>query len=123
MKPIKLFLFFEAAAFISAALIHFGLLIDGYEHLKAGTAESVIAVVLLIGLALTWIRQGSTRRAGLVAQTFALLGTLVGIFTIAIGVGPRTVPDILYHLGIMAVLVYGLTVAGGRALTTRASGP
>ncbi len=40
----------------------------------------------------------------------ALLGTLVGIFTIAVGVGPRTVPDIAYHILIVGVLVWGLIV-------------
>src|SRR5881296_1977043 len=49
--------------------------------------QAAIAVVLLVGLVLTWIRPGSTRGVGLAAQAFALLGTLLGIFTIAIGVG------------------------------------
>jgi hypothetical protein len=48
---------------------------------------------LLVGLAWTWIRPASARAAGLAAQGFALVGTLVGIFTIAVGVGPRTAPD------------------------------
>jgi hypothetical protein len=104
-------MFFEAAAFLAAALVHSGVLIDGYEHQKAGTAESVIAIVLLLGLAWTWIRPGATLGVGLAAQAFALLGTLVGIFTIAIGVGPRTVPDIAYHLAIVVVLVTGLVAA------------
>ena len=47
---------------------------------------------------------------GLAAQGFALFGTLVGIFTIAIGVGPRTGPDIVYHIIIVIVLVSGLIV-------------
>jgi hypothetical protein len=113
-QTIRLFIFFEAAAFIAAALTHFGLLIDGFKHLKAGIAESVIVFVLLVGLALTWIRPGLTRRFGLAAQTFALLGTLVGIFTIAIGVGPRTVPDIAYHIVIVPVLLAGVLI-GRRA--------
>jgi hypothetical protein len=46
----------------------------------------------------------------LAAQGFALLGTLVGAFTIAIGVGPRTVPDIVYHVVLLIVLGWGLTV-------------
>jgi hypothetical protein len=41
----------------------------------------------------------------------ALLGAFVGIFTIAIGVGPRTVPDLTYHAAIVVVLVWGLIVA------------
>ena len=48
---------------------------------------------------------------GLIAQGFALLGTLVGVFTIAIGVGPRTVPDVAYHAIIVLVLLPGLVVA------------
>jgi hypothetical protein len=110
-QAIRLFMLFEAAAFIAAALTHAGLLVDGYEHREARIAESVIAAVLLVGLALTWIRPGSTRGVGLAAQAFALLGTLVGIFTIAIGIGPRTVPDVVYHTGIVVVLVSGLAVA------------
>ncbi len=111
MQTIRLFLSVEAAAFITAASVHFGLLIHGYEHQKAGTAESVIAAVLVVGLAWAMIRPRSTRVAGLGAQAFALFGTLVGIFTIAIGVGPRTPPDIAYHVGIVLVLVSGLVVA------------
>ena len=111
-QSIRLFLLFEAAAFTSAALVHLGLLMSGYEHQEASTAESVIGIVLLVGLALSWIRPGMTRRVGLAAQIFALLGTLVGIVAIAIGVGPRTVPDIAYHIGIVVVLVCGLVVAG-----------
>ena len=51
------------------------------------------------------------RRAGLAAQGFALAGTTVGIFTIAIGVGPRTFADVLYHIIIVCVLIYGLLLA------------
>lgn len=71
----------------------------------------MIAVVLLAGFGFTWIRPGATRKTGLAAQTFALLGTLVGIFRIAIGVGPRTAPDIAYHIVIVPVLAAGLIVA------------
>jgi hypothetical protein len=110
MQAIRFWMSLEGAAFITAALIHFGPLIQGYEHEKASIAESVIAVVLVIGLALTWMMPRSTRRIGLAAQMFALLATLVGIFTIAVGVGPRTAPDIAYHIGIVAVLAYGLII-------------
>ena len=71
----------------------------------------MITLVLLLGLVLSWLRPTWTREAGIAAQGFALLGTLVGIFTIIVGVGPRTAPDVVYHLGIVAVLVWGLLVA------------
>ena len=81
----------------------------------------MIALVLVVGLASTWVRPGSTRGAGLAAQAFALLGTLVGLFTIAIGVGPRTAPDIVYHIGIVVVLAAGLVVAVRGRLPSRFS--
>ena len=117
-QTIRLFMFLEAIAFSLAALTHFGVLIDGHQHHKAGTAESVIALVLLLGLALSWIRPASIRAVGLAGQGFALLGTLVGIFMIAIGVGPRTVPDIVFHICIVAVLVSGLAVSVRSRLRT-----
>ncbi len=84
------------------------MLITGYEHHKARIAEGVIAVVLLLAAISIWIRPEWTRKAGLAAQAFAFLGTLIGMFTVVIGIGPHTVLDIVYHLAIVAVLVWGL---------------
>jgi hypothetical protein len=55
-------------------------------------------------------RPASTRTAGLAGQAFALLGTLIGVFTIAVGVGPRTTPDTAYHIAIVVVLIWGLVI-------------
>ena len=109
-KAIRLFLLLEGVAFIAAGLTHFGVLMNGYEHRQAGTAESVIGIVLLIGFALTWMLPGATGGIGIAVQAFALLGTCVGIFTIAIGVGPRTFPDIAFHIAIVIALISGLIV-------------
>lgn len=108
---IRLFLFGEGASFVIAGLTHFGVLATGYEHRQAAIAESTIAAVLLAGWGLTLVQAAQTRPIGIAAQAFALLGTLVGAFTIAIGVGPRTAPDIAYHAAILAVLITGLVVA------------
>jgi hypothetical protein len=110
-RTIRGLLLLEATAFAVAASVHYGVSLGGYEHRRAAVAESVIAAVLLAGLALTWVAPRATRAVGLGAQAFALLGTLVGVFTIAVGVGPRTVPDVLYHVAIIAVLIWGLIVA------------
>ncbi len=107
---IRLLLLLEAAAFAAAALVHSGYAIAGYEHGKARIAESVIALVLLTALVSTWIRPVLTRSIAMAAQGFALLGTLVGAVTIAVGVGPRTTPDIVYHAGLLVVLTWGLIV-------------
>ena len=86
----------------------------GDPHAAAATGESVIAVILLVGLALTFVGITSVATIGMLAQGLALLGTLVGIFTIAVGAGPRTAPDVAYHLAISVVLVVGLFVAARR---------
>jgi hypothetical protein len=110
-QTVRFFMLFETATFMVAASIHSGRVIAGYEHQKARLAESVIAIVLLAAVASTWIRPAWTRRAGLSAQLFALVGTLIGVFTIIVGVGPRTIPDMAYHAAIVAVLVWGLVNA------------
>jgi hypothetical protein len=112
MKPvIRLFLLLEGASFAIAGLTHWGVLVPGYAHRQAAIAESTIAGLLLVGFGLTWAWPARTRPIGLVSQTLALLGTLVGAFTIAVGVGPRTAPDIAYHIGILIALVAGIAVA------------
>jgi hypothetical protein len=63
-QTIQYFMSLEAAAFIIAGLVHFGLLFQGFEHLKAGIAETVIGTVLAIGLIWIWIHPH--RRAALV---------------------------------------------------------
>lgn len=108
MTTTRWFLAFEAATFILAAAIHSGFLVAGYDHRDAAIAETVIAAVLLAGLTTSLLRPAWTRRAGLIAQGFALLGTLVGIFTILVGVGPQSTPDIVYHIAIVIVLIAGL---------------
>ena len=110
-KTLGLFMVVEAATFVVAAAIHGGLLIGSHEHREARIAETVIAVVLLAAAALTWMRPRSARPTGLAAQGFALVGTLVGIFTIIVGIGPRSTLDIVYHVVIAGVLVCGLAVA------------
>jgi hypothetical protein len=104
----RLLLAFEAVLFATASLVHAGTLLSGYEHSRAATAEGVIALGLLAGLVAGLIRSASARTAALVAQGFALLGTLVGAFTIAVGVGPQTTADYVFHATVLVVLVWGL---------------
>jgi hypothetical protein len=111
---VRSFLSLEAAVFGAAALMHLGALVQGHEHAKAATAESVIALVLFGGLAATVVAPASSRPIGIVAQGFALLGTLVGILTIAIGVGPRTPVDLVLHAAMIALLAGGLTAVTRR---------
>jgi len=101
----------EAALFASASLIHAGVLLQGFEHRRASTAEAVIATVLMVGLVAGLVRPARLRTVSVAAQAFALLGTLVGMFTIAIGVGPQTTADLIFHLAVLALLLGGLVTA------------
>lgn len=99
---------FEGAIFGGASLLHAGVLLDGYQHGRAATAEGVIAAVLLIGSGACLVRPQAAWAIALATQACALLGTLVGAFTIAIGVGPQTTADYGLHLLMLAVLLSGL---------------
>jgi uncharacterized membrane protein len=108
VSMVRAFLAVQAVSFYAAALIHSGWAGPAHAHAKAATAETVIGTVLLLGLSTSLAAPTQTRRAGLFAQGFALLGTCVGIFTIAIGIGPRTPLDFVLHAGFIALLVTGL---------------
>jgi hypothetical protein len=95
----------------------------GYEHRWAGNAESVIGGVLLVGFLLTWMLPRWTRGIGIAVQAFALLGTGVGIYTIAIGIGPRTLPDVAFHVAIVIALIAGLIVTFGARKPVGANAP
>src|SRR5438874_5099952 len=105
MTKLRLLLLVEGVAFALAGLIHRGLLIQGYAHPMASIAESTIAVVLFAGLALTLLWPPRTRPIAVAAQALAFLGTLVGAFTIAIGIGPRSALDIAFHAAILLTLL------------------
>ncbi|MBP1884090.1 hypothetical protein [Sinorhizobium mexicanum] len=110
VSSIKAILGFEALLFAAASLVHAGILFGGYEHSRAATAEGVIAAVLVLGLLACIGVPGRTRLIALVVQAFALLGTLVGAFTITVGIGPQTAADKTFHIILLVILVVGLVV-------------
>jgi hypothetical protein len=105
---IRLFLLAQASIFLVATLVHTGVLLGGFAELAASIAESSIAVILVVGYVLTWIWPARARAIGLTAQALALLGTLIGVFTIVVGVGPRRPIDIAFHVIMLGVLAWGL---------------
>ena len=59
----------------------------------------MIGLALFAGFLLAWIRPGRARGAGIVAQGFALIGTIVGLFTIIAGI-PNANRDLSVASGI-----------------------
>jgi hypothetical protein len=107
---IRGFLLLQIVILLSMVSIHFDLLIGGYRHRNAGTAESVIAAALVAGLLLTWTPPPWSRRAATAAQSFGILGVLAGLFTIALGIGPRTTLDLALNAALLLTLIAGLAI-------------
>ncbi|GGD60725.1 hypothetical protein [Rhizobium anhuiense] len=109
MRPAIAILFLvETCLYAVASLTHAGLILEGHEHRQAMIAEAVISVALLLGLISLSLERPWNRTAAISAQSFALLGTLVGAFTIAVGVGPQTRLDYVTHAVMILLLVTGL---------------
>jgi hypothetical protein len=110
------FLLLQIAIFLALVSIHFGLLIGGHRHRNAGTTESVIAAVLVAGLLLTWTPPPWRRRAASAAQSLGILGVLAGLFTIALGIGPRTTLDLALNGALLLTLIAGLVITLRRSV-------
>lgn len=105
------FLAIAGAGFFTAAAIHYDLVPIGFAHAAAWIPESIIGAVLLIGLVLTWPLAAHARAVALAALGFALMGDTIGVYVSLIGVGPSTVPDRVFHIGMVGLLLWGLVVA------------
>jgi hypothetical protein len=79
----------------------------------------VIAAVLLLGFFASVIWPRLTRRVAVGVQCFAILATLVGAFMIAIGVGPQSRADYVFHLILLVILGAGLVVLLREAIHAR----
>ena len=111
MVTIPRLMFVEAIAFFIASAIHSGALIDVSVDPAANIAEGIIGAVLLVGAIVTTVRPLWTRVVGVLAQGFGLLGSLIGLYLAIRGVGPNTVPDVIFHVAIVAMLAIGVVAA------------
>lgn len=93
-----------------AASLHAGLLIPGPFD-SAAMYETGVAIILIVGLAFTFIGPAWARWGGLVATVLALAGASIGLYLALRGLGPNTVPDIVYHFALVALLLAGIGVA------------
>jgi hypothetical protein len=111
----RLLLLSEAICFGAASLVHRGILVSGYQHPAAAEAEGAIGLMLLACYILTWAWPAHTRAIALAGQGAALLGTLVGALTVAVGIGPHTALDIAFHVAMLALLAFGLVATARSA--------
>ena len=112
---------FEAATFVAAASLHSGLLPAGVAHAPAARAELVIAVVLVSAVVLGRMPDPWPLRSVVGAQAFALAGVLVGLVAIATGAGPRSIPDLGYHVVMVPILIAGIATSAPHNVVLRTS--
>jgi hypothetical protein len=103
MKPLLTALMLgNAALFVFGALQHAGVTIGSLQ-------EPVIVVEVVCALALSWgaaavlKRSLKAWRAPFIGNLVAILGVVIGMVALAVGAGPRTASNDLYH-GIMLAL-------------------
>lgn len=108
-RVLRRFLSVQFALFALGVLVH--TFVSSHQHGRAATAETVIGLVLLAGLVATFVVPARARAMAVAVQGFALLGTMVGIVTIVVGIGPRSAFDFVLHGTMIATLVAGLAAA------------
>jgi len=108
MSALTILFLAETCLYALASLTHAGVILEGHEHRQAMIAEAVISAALLLGLIALVLRRAWSRKVAITAQSFALLGTLVGAYTIAVGVGPQTTLDYITHAVMILLLITGL---------------
>jgi hypothetical protein len=101
-----------AATFFFGALLHLGVRIPlGFAVLAEPTilpatiVESLCALALSFGAFAVLTRMSFARTAAFAAHTFALGGVLLGVVALAVGAGPSTDLNTIYHRVMLVVLV------------------
>jgi hypothetical protein len=99
-----------AASLLLAAALHAGLIISGPFD-SAAMYETGVAVILVVGLGLTFIGPSWARWGGLAAVVLALAGASIGLYLALAGIAPNTTLDLVYHVALVVLLIVGIGVA------------
>jgi hypothetical protein len=104
----------EAVVFLLAALLHVGVRVPvGFVEpriIPAAIVEGLIGVFFAVSAYAVFARQTWAWSAAIGAHVFALLGTLLGVFALAVGGGPRTEANTIYHYVMLGVIIVGLVL-------------
>ena len=106
-----------AATFFMGALLHLGVRIPlGFTVLseprivEATIVEGLCGLFLAVGAYATFARKSWAWTAVTAAHAFALGGVLLGMAALAVGAGPSTELNTVYHRVMLVALVAGLAV-------------
>ncbi len=111
----------EALTFLLAALLHLGIPLGFSEPriIPAAIVEGLCGLFLAGSTYAVFARTRLAWGVALAAHLFAVAGVLLGIIALALGVGPSTVANTIYHrviLGVLVVVLVLLATPGARAV-------
>lgn len=115
----------NAAIFVFGALEHAGVAIGALREpvlIPATIVELLCALALIWGAAAVLTGSQKARRAALIGNLIAVAGVAMGMVALAVGAGPRTASNDLYHrimLALAAAALVALFVPATRAALKR----
>jgi hypothetical protein len=114
----------EAVTFLLAALLHLGIPVGLSEPriIPAAIVEGLCGLFLAVSTYAVVARTTWAWGAALAANLFAIAGVLLGIAALALGAGPSTEANTIYHrviLGVLIVVLVLLATRGARAALGR----
>jgi hypothetical protein len=90
----------NAALFIFGAVQHAGIAVGPFGEpriVPAAIVEAICGAALAYGATTLFRRTPAARRATLIGNVIALVGVIIGLVALALGAGPRTASNDLYH--------------------------
>lgn len=111
----------NAAVFVFGALQHAGVPIGPLHEpviVPASVVEMVCALALGWGAAAVWKQSLKAWRAALIGNLVAILGVAIGMVALAVGAGPRTASNDLYHKIMLALATASLLILAVPSLRT-----
>jgi hypothetical protein len=115
----------NATLFVFGALQHVGVAIGPLREpviIPASIVELLCALALIWGVVAALIGSPKAWRATLIGNLLAIAGVATGMVALAVGAGPRTVSNDLYHrimLALAAASLVVLLLPAGRAALKR----
>ncbi len=119
----------EAITFWIGAMLHLGTpiplgftVITEPQIIPATIVEGLCGLVLAVGAYAVFTSQSWAWPATIAAHVISIAGVLLGITSLALGFGPRTELNTVYHWTILSVLILVLTwllTSSGKAALSR----
>jgi hypothetical protein len=104
----------EAITFLLAALLHLGVQFPlGFSEpqiIPAAIVEGLCGIFLAVSAYAVFARKTWAWTVAIAAHVFAVAGVLLGITALALGAGPSTEANTIYHRVILVVLVLVLVL-------------